>query len=43
MGMKDGLAQNYTGQVFCDYAQGNLNTEGFVRVMQQVCATAYGG
>lgn len=43
LGNKEGLAQNYTGQVFNDYAQGNLDTDRFVQVMQQVCATAYGG
>ena len=43
LGNKEGLAQNYTGQVFNDYAQGNLDTDRFVQVMQHVCATAYGG
>ncbi|MBQ6207867.1 MAG: ABC transporter substrate-binding protein [Oscillibacter sp.] len=43
LGNKEGLAQNYTGQVFNDYAQGALDTDRFVQVMQQVCATAYGG
>ena len=40
---KEGLAQNYTGQVFNDYAQGALDTARFVEVMQQVCAAAYAG
>lgn len=42
-GMKEGIAQNYTGQVFNDYAQGNLDTARFVQVMQQVCASCYAG
>ncbi len=41
LGMKEGLAQNYTGQVFCDYAQGNLDTEGFVSTLEQVISSAY--
>ena len=43
LGNKEGLAQNYTGQVFNDYAQGTLDTDRFVQVMQQVCASAYAG
>ena len=39
--MKEGLAQNYTGQVFNDYAAGNLDTEGFVNTMQQVIQACY--
>ena len=42
-GMIEGIAQNYTGQVFNDYAQGKMDTAQFVQTMQQVCATAYGG
>lgn len=41
--MTDGLAQNYTGQIFADFAAGNLDVAGFVTAMQQVCATAYAG
>ncbi|MBQ9165839.1 MAG: extracellular solute-binding protein [Oscillospiraceae bacterium] len=41
--MTDGLAQNYTGQIFADFAAGNLDVAGFVAAMQQVCATAYAG
>lgn len=41
--MTDGLAQNYTGQIFADFAAGNLDVDGFVTAMQQVCATAYAG
>lgn len=41
LGMKEGLAQNYTGQVFSDYAAGNLDTEGFVKTMQQVIQGCY--
>lgn len=40
-GMKEGIAQNYTGQVFNDFAQGKLDVEGFVKTMQQVCAACY--
>ena len=41
LGMKEGLAQNYTGQVFSDYAAGTLDTEGFVKTMQQVIESCY--
>lgn len=41
LGMKEGLAQNYTGQVFSDYAAGTLDTEGFVKTMQQVIEGCY--
>lgn len=41
--MTDGLSQNYTGQIFADFAAGNLDVAGFVNAMQQVCATAYAG
>ena len=40
-GMKEGLAQNYTGQVFADYASGSLDEKGFVKTMQQVIQGAY--
>lgn len=39
--MKEGLAQNYTGQVFADFAAGNLDAASFVSTMQQVCAACY--
>lgn len=42
-GMIEGVAQNYTGQVFNDYAQGKMDAAGFVQTMQQVCAAAYAG
>lgn len=41
LGMKEGLAQNYTGQVFSDYAAGNLDRDGFVKTMQQVITACY--
>ncbi len=41
LSMKEGLAQNYTGQVFNDYAAGNLDQEGFVKTMQQVIQACY--
>ena len=43
LGDKEGLAQNYLGQVFNDYAQGKMDTAQFVQTVQQVCATAYSG
>lgn len=39
----EGLAQNYTGQVFGDFAAGNLDVDGFVETLQQVCQSAYAG
>ena len=39
----EGLSLNYTGQIFADFAGGNLDVEGFVKAMQTVCATAYAG
>ncbi len=41
--MIEGIAQNYTGQVFNDFAQGNLDVDGFISAMEQVCASAYSG
>jgi raffinose/stachyose/melibiose transport system substrate-binding protein len=41
LSMKEGLAQNYTGQVFGDFAAGNLDVASFVTTMQQVCQAAY--
>lgn len=41
LGMKEGLAQNYTGQVFADYAAGNLDRDKFVTTMQQVIKACY--
>lgn len=38
---KEGLAQNYTGQVFADYASGALDTAGFVSTMEQVIQACY--
>ena len=39
--MKEGLAQNYTGQVFSDFAAGNLDKDGFVKTLSQVIQSAY--
>lgn len=39
--MKEGLAQNYTGQVFSDFAAGNLDEEAFVKTLSQVIQSAY--
>lgn len=42
LSMKEGLAQNYTGQVFCDYAQGTIaDSATFVQVLEQVIQSAY--
>ena len=38
---KEGLAQNYTGQVFADYASGSLDEAGFVKTLEQVIQGAY--
>lgn len=38
---KEGLAQNATGQVFSDFAQGTLDVDGFVSTMQQVISAYY--
>lgn len=43
MEMKEGIAQNYTGQVFADFAAGSLDAENFVTVMQQVVQSCYAG
>lgn len=32
---------NYTGQVFADFAAGNLDVDGFVKTMQQVSEACY--
>lgn len=41
LGMKEDLAQNYTGQVFNDFAAGGLDAAGFVKTMQQVVQACY--
>ena len=41
--LAEGLSVDYTGQVFAEFAAGNLDVAGFVSTMQQVCATCYGG
>lgn len=41
LSMKEGIAQNYTGQVFADYAKGSLDAAGFVKTMQQVIQACY--
>lgn len=41
LNMKEGLAQNATGQVFGMYAQGGLDTAGFVDAMQSVISDYY--
>ena len=43
LGMKEGIAQNYTGQVFNDFAQGKMDTAQFVQTMQQVVSACYAG
>ncbi len=39
--MKEGYAMNYTGQVFADFAAGNLDVDQFVKTMQQVSESCY--
>lgn len=41
LSMKEGLAQNYTGQVINDFAAGKLDVAQFVETYQQVCASCY--
>lgn len=41
LSQKEGIAQNYTGQVYAEYASGNLDTEGFVKTIQQVTQDCY--
>lgn len=41
--MKEGLAQNATGQVFAEFAKGNMDVDGFVKTMQSQIAGYYGG
>ncbi|MDD7389220.1 MAG: ABC transporter substrate-binding protein [Lachnospiraceae bacterium] len=41
LGMKEGYAMNYSGQVFADYAAGSLDTEGFIKTLQQVTESCY--
>ena len=44
MDKKQGIAQNYLGQVFADYANGKIaSKEDFVQAMVQVCQSAYAG
>lgn len=43
LSMKEGLAQNYTGQVFADYASGALDDAAFVSTLEQVIQGAYAG
>ena len=41
LNMKEGYAQNFTGQVFADYAAGNLDADGFVKTYKQVTEACY--
>jgi len=42
LGMKEGYAQNYTGQVYADFASGKIDSvEKFVEVYQQVTTSCY--
>lgn len=41
--MKEGIAQNATGQVFGDFAAGKMDEAGFVSAMQQVIEGYYAG
>ncbi len=41
LGLTDGFAQNYVGQVFADFASGSLDKEGFIKTFKQVTEAAY--
>ncbi|SEA83120.1 raffinose/stachyose/melibiose transport system substrate-binding protein [Pseudobutyrivibrio sp. ACV-2] len=41
LGMTDGYAQNYVGQVFADFASGSLDKDGFIKTFKQVTEAAY--
>ena len=41
LNMKEGYAQNYTGQVFADFAAGSMDKEGFISTFKQVTESAY--
>lgn len=41
LNMKDGYAQNYTGQVFADFASGAIDKDGFIQIFKQVTEQAY--
>lgn len=41
LNMTDGYAQNYTGQVFADFASGAIDKEGFIKIFKQVTEQAY--
>lgn len=43
LNMKEGFAQNYTGQVFADFAAGSLDKDSFVTTFMQVTQSAYAG
>ncbi len=41
LNMTDGYAQNYTGQVFADFASGSLDKDKFISTFKQVTEQAY--
>ena len=43
LSMKDGYAQNYTGQVFADFAAGSMDKDTFISTFKQVTESAYAG
>ena len=43
LNMKEGYAQNYTGQVFADFAAGSMDKDSFVTTFMQVTESAYAG
>ncbi len=43
LGMKEAIAQNCTGQLFADYAQGMLDEESFATVLAQQIENYYAG
>ncbi len=41
LSMKEGYAQNYTGQVFADFAAGSMDKDAFISTFKQVTESAY--
>ncbi|SDB25289.1 raffinose/stachyose/melibiose transport system substrate-binding protein [Pseudobutyrivibrio sp. YE44] len=41
LNMTDGYAQNYTGQVFADFASGSIDKAKFIEIFKQVTEQAY--
>lgn len=41
LGMTEGYAQNYTGQLYADFAQGTIDKAGFIKTYEDVTKNAY--